>query len=93
MPEKAQHDKKFEFLISNAATITCISMYVAYIPQLIANFSGQPVSPLQPLVAGINASLWVSYGALKKKKDWALIISSTPGVIFALLTAITVYIH
>ena len=38
-------------LLGRFATIMCILMYVSYIPQIIANFSGQPVSPIQPLVA------------------------------------------
>ncbi|CAH0418072.1 SWEET family sugar transporter [Periweissella ghanensis] len=82
-----------EQVISKLAMITCISMYVSYIPQLIANFSGQPVNPIQPLVAGINATLWVIYGLIQDTKDWPLVISNFPGIIFGLLTALTVYVH
>lgn len=82
-----------EQVVSKLAMITCISMYVSYIPQLIANFSGQPVNPIQPLVAGINATLWVIYGLIQDTKDWPLVISNFPGIIFGLLTALTVYVH
>lgn len=49
-------------LLGRIATIMCILMYVSYIPQIIANFLGHPVSPIQPLVAMINATLWTGYG-------------------------------
>lgn len=80
-------------LLSIVATCTCIMMYVSYIPQIIANFSGNPVSPIQPFVAMINASLWVGYGWFKTFKDWPVIISNLPGIFFGLFTVITVYIH
>lgn len=80
-------------LLSIVATCTCIMMYVSYIPQIIANFSGNPVSPIQPFVAMINASLWVGYGWFKTFKDWPVVISNLPGIFFGLFTVITVYIH
>ncbi|WP_288612485.1 SemiSWEET family transporter, partial [uncultured Lactiplantibacillus sp.] len=64
-----------------------------YIPQIISNFSGDPVSPLQPLVAMINGILWTGYGWFKTYKDWPVIISNVPGVIFGFITVLTVYIH
>lgn len=80
-------------LFSKVATAMCILMYVSYIPQIQANFSGNPVNPVQPLVAMINATLWVGYGWCKTYKDWPIIISNIPGVIFGLVTVITVYVH
>lgn len=75
------------------ATVFCICMYVSYIPQIIQNFQGNPVSPLQPTVAAINATFWCLYGFFKEDRDWAIIISNLPGIIFGLFTLITVYIH
>lgn len=49
-------------MIGNTATVACLVMYVSYIQQIISNFSGHPVSPLQPICAAINAILWVAYG-------------------------------
>lgn len=80
-------------ILSKVATIMCISMYISYIPQIIANFSGSPVSPIQPLVASINACLWVAYGWNKTYKDWPVVISNLPGIVFGLVTVITVYVH
>ncbi|MGN8067336.1 SemiSWEET family transporter [Lactococcus lactis] len=80
-------------LLGRFATIMCILMYVSYIPQIIANFSGQPVSPIQPLVAMINATLWTGYGWSKTYKDWPVIISNVPGILFGFITVLTVFIH
>lgn len=93
--EEAVDEKKVKRLklLSKIATITCISMYVSYIPQIMANFSGDPVSPIQPLVAMINATLWTLYGWNKTYKDWPIIISNVPGIIFGLVTVVTVFIH
>ncbi|AYF92171.1 SemiSWEET family transporter [Apilactobacillus bombintestini] len=80
-------------IMSKVAIFTSSLMYIAYIPQIMQNFAGDPVSPIQPLVATINATLWTLYGWFKTYKDWPLIISNVPGVIFGILTLITVYIH
>ena len=68
-------------------------MYVSYIPEIIANFSGSPVNPIQPLVAMVNATLWTCYGWLKTYKDWPIIISNMPGILFGLVTFVTVFVH
>lgn len=79
--------------MSKFAVLTCTLMYVSYIPQIMANLSGHPVSALQPAVATTNASLWVGYGYLKTYKDWPVIISNLPGIFFGLFTIVTIYVH
>lgn len=93
--KKVVDEKRIKMLklFSKVATATCILMYVSYIPQIIANFSGNPVNPVQPAVAMINATLWTGYGWLKTYKDWPIIISNVPGIFFGLLTIVTIYIH
>lgn len=81
------------FCPNSVGLILQSTMYVSYIPQIISNFSGDPVSPLQPLVAMINGILWTGYGWFKTYKDWPVIISNVPGVIFGFITVLTVYIH
>ena len=54
-------------ILSVVATLTAVGMYVSYIPQIQNNLAGNPGSPLQPLVAAINCTLWVAYGFLKEK--------------------------
>ncbi|ARY90809.1 MULTISPECIES: SemiSWEET family transporter [Lacticaseibacillus] len=80
-------------LLSRLATFTCILMYVSYIPEIMANFSGTPVNPIQPLVAMINATLWTGYGWMKPAKDWPIIIANVPGILFGLITFVTVFVH
>lgn len=93
--DKAVSSKKVNNikLIGKIATITCIGMYVSYIPEIISNFSGNPVSPWQPLVAMINGCLWTYYGWKKTYTDWPIIISNIPGVLFGFITVLTVYVH
>ena len=73
--------------------VLCILMYVAYIPEIVANFMGHPVSPLQPFTAVICAFAWVEYGWHRAYKDWPIIISNIPGVVLGIITVVTVYIH
>jgi hypothetical protein len=80
-------------LMSKIAILTCSLMYISYIPQIIQNFSGNPVGPIQPLVATINATLWTFYGWFKTYRDWPIIISNVPGVVFGFITLVTIYIH
>lgn len=80
-------------IVGNTATIACLIMYTSYIQQIISNFTGHPVSPLQPICASINALLWVAYGWIKPKKDWPVIIVNFPGIIFGILTFVTAYLH
>ena len=46
-------------------------------------------NPIQPLVAAINCTLWVSYGIGKKPRDLALATANFPGIIFGLVTFFT----
>ncbi|MEJ6400063.1 SemiSWEET family transporter [Nicoliella lavandulae] len=90
VPEKRVKSLK---KLSKVAIVTCSLMYIFYFPQIIANFRGETGSPIQYAIATINASLWVYYGWAKTYRDWPLIISNIPGVIFGLITFITIYIH
>ena len=65
-------------IVSIAATIMAVSMYVSYIPQIQANLAGHKGAPLQPLIAAINCTLWVVsyvcdkfliYGALNSNSE------------------------
>ena len=63
-------------ILSVVATLTAVGMYVSYIPQIQNNLAGNPGSPLQPLVAAINCTLWVAYGFLKEKRDYPIILAN-----------------
>ncbi|WP_269899890.1 hypothetical protein [Paenalcaligenes faecalis] len=73
-----------------AATFTAIAMYVSYIPQINNNLHGIKGNWLQPLVAAMNCTLWVTYGYFKKpKRDWPIIAANIPGIIFGLAAFMT----
>ncbi len=82
-------NQKTQKLMGWIGTGTSMLMYIAYFPQIAHNLSGRPGNPIQPLVAAINCTLWVSYGFFQKKKDWPLIAANSPGIIFGTITFIT----
>lgn len=71
-------------ILATIATLTAVSMYVAYIPQIMDNLNGKPGNPLQPLVAAFNCTLWVIYGLFKKERDLPVAIANAPGIVFGL---------
>lgn len=72
------------------ASFTAIAMYVSYLPQISNNLHGMKGSWIQPLVAAVNCTLWVTYGYFKKpKKDWPIIAANAPGIVFGLATFFT----
>lgn len=71
------------------ATIASMMMYVSYIPQILGNLHGNKGDFLQPLVAGINCTLWVTYGFFKDKKDWPIMVANFPGIIFGFIACVT----
>lgn len=83
-------EKNFLTVLGGVATVTAMTMYLSYIFQLQNNLNGIKGNWLQPLVAGINCSLWFIYGLFKKpKRDLPLIIANIPGILFGLLTFLT----
>jgi uncharacterized protein with PQ loop repeat len=83
-------NNKFFTILGWVATITAMAMYVSYIPQISSNLKGDKGDWIQPLVAAINCSLWVTYGLLKKpERDWPVAIANSPGIIFGLLAFYT----
>ena len=61
MKEQRKKDKTF-LVVGRIASIISVLMYVSYIAQIVSNFLGQKGNPIQPLVAAVNATLWVIYG-------------------------------
>ncbi|MST87626.1 SemiSWEET family transporter [Lactobacillus porci] len=75
--------------IGRIASVISVLMYVSYLAQFASNLAGQKGNPVQPFVAAVNASLWVTYGWTAPKKDWPIIIANAPGVVLGLVTGIT----
>lgn len=83
-------NSRFLTILGWVATVTAMAMYVSYIPQISSNLQGNKGDWLQPLVAAINCTLWVTYGLLKKpRKDWPVAIANSPGIIFGLFAFFT----
>lgn len=83
-------DGKFMKVLGWIATVTAMAMYFSYIPQIAHNLNGDKGDWLQPLVAAINCTLWVTYGYIKKpKSDWPIVVANSPGIFFGLFVFIT----
>ncbi|MBM7420389.1 MULTISPECIES: SemiSWEET family transporter [Chryseobacterium] len=83
-------DGKFMKVLGWIATVTAMAMYFSYIPQIAHNLNGDKGDWLQPLVAAINCTLWVTYGYIKKpKSDWPIVVANSPGIFFGLFAFIT----
>ena len=75
--------QKINRIVGSIGAFIGIIVFIAYIPQIIANLQGNKAQPFQPLSAAISCLIWVIYGWTKEpKKDWILIIPNSAGVIF-----------
>lgn len=90
---KEQKQKTTIRIIGDIASVMSVIMYVSYITQIIANFSGNPGVPWQPLAAFFNCVFWAIYGIGSKPKLWPIIVANVPGVFLAAITFITCFIH
>ena len=82
--------QKINHFVGSIGAFIGILVFVAYIPQIIANLQGEKAQPFQPLFAAASCLIWVIYGWTKEpKKDWILIIPNATGVILGGLTFIT----
>ena len=73
-------------------TLLSVIMYVSYVPQIINNLHGMKGTPIQPLAAAVNCTIWVIYSLTKKNRDYPVAAANTPGIIFGLIVAITAVI-
>ena len=73
-------------------TLLSVIMYVSYVPQIINNLHGMKGTPIQPLAAAVNCTIWVIYSLTKKNRDYPVAAANVPGIIFGLIAAITAVI-
>ena len=76
-------------VLATIATITAVSMYVSYIPQIQMNLAGQKGSPIQPLCAAINCTLWVIYALFKPQRDIPVALANAPGIPLGIIACLT----
>ena len=82
--------KKFNTFIGSIGAAIGIFVFIAYIPQIIANLDGAKAQPWQPLFAAVSCLIWVLYGWSKEPtKYWILIVPNAVGVILGSLTFLT----
>lgn len=74
------------------AALMGMVMFLSYIDQIRLNISGQIGSVILPIATLVNCAAWSSYGFLKAKKDWPMIISNGFGVVLSTIAAITAII-
>lgn len=81
---------KVHRFIGSIGAFIGVAVFLAYIPQIIANLTGEKGQPWQPLIAAFSCLLWVIYGLTNEpKKDYILIIPNVTGVIFGSITFFT----
>lgn len=85
--------EKFLSILGWVATATAMAMYVSYIQQISSNLAGHKGDWLQPMIAGINCTLWVGYGFIRKKKDRSIIIANLPCIIFDFTASATAFLR
>ncbi|AMD84403.1 Sugar efflux transporter for intercellular exchange [Capnocytophaga haemolytica] len=82
--------QKINIFVGSIGAFIGVVVFVAYIPQIIANLEGHKAQPWQPLFAAVSCLIWVVYGWTKEpKRDWILIIPNLVGVILGFLTFLT----
>lgn len=82
-------DQRFITFLGWIATFTAVCMYISYLQQIQLNLAGVKGGAIQPLATAINCTLWVSYGLLKRKRDYPVALANFPGVVLGLITFIT----
>ena len=60
--------KKINTIVGSIGAFIGVFVFISYIPQIIANISGNKSQPLQPLIAAISCLIWVIYGLTKEPK-------------------------
>ena len=65
-------------------TLLSVIMYVSYVPQIINNLHGMKGTPIQPLAAAVNCTIWVIYSLTKKNRDYPVASANAPGIILVL---------
>ena len=81
--------EKFFTSVGWIGMATSVLMYVFYFAQIENNLAGNKGTFIQPFMAGINCTLWVSYGLFKEKRDLPIVITNIPGIIFGFVADFT----
>lgn len=82
--------QKINTIVGSVGAFIGVFVFIIYIPQILANLTGNKAQPWQPLIASISCFIWVIYGWTKEpKKDYILIIPNLAGVVLRFLAFVT----
>ena len=73
-------------ILATIGTLTAVSMYVSYIPQIQMNLAGHKGSAL---CAAINCTLWVIYALFKPQRDIPVALANAPGIPLGIIACLT----
>ncbi len=65
-------------ILATIGTLTAVSMYVSYIPQI-----------QMKLCAAINCTLWVIYALFKPQRDIPVALANAPGIPLGIIACLT----
>ena len=60
--------QKINRFVGSIGAVIGIIVFIAYIPQIIANLQGEKAQPFQPLFAAVSCLIWVIYCWTKEPK-------------------------
>ena len=60
--------QKINRFVGSIGAIIGMFVFIAYIPQIIANLQGAQAQPFQPLFASVSCLIWVMVGQKNLKK-------------------------
>jgi len=87
--ENTNKSSKFITVLGWLATVASVGMYVAYIDQIKATWDDATGPWIQPMVAGINCTLWFIYALFKKERDYPIALANAPGIVLGFTAAFT----
>ncbi len=87
--ENTNESSQFITILGWVATIAAVGMYVAYIDQIKATWGDATGPWIQPMVAGVNCTLWVIYALFKKERDYPVALANAPGIFLGFTAAFT----
>lgn len=82
-------NKRHLMLLGWAATATAVAMYLSYIDQIRLNLEGEKGSIVQAIATVLNCTLWLTYGAMRERRDWPIMLANAPGIVLGAIALVT----
>jgi uncharacterized protein with PQ loop repeat len=85
--------EKFAQAVGWLASIAGVLMFLAYIDQIRLNPRSHEGSVVQPAATVLNCAIWATYGAVKQREYWPIIVANIPGIILGTAALLTMIIY